>query len=409
VIRTYRYRLYPTRAQREALDEQLGACCELYNAALEHRRRMWHEHGVSVSYGAQSAELRRLRAAGLVPAEANFWSQQAVLRRLDRAFGAFFRRAAAGEKPGFPRFKSRRRFDTLTWTFKGNAGGVQITDRGQLRLQGVGGVKVKWHRPLPEDATLGEVKVTRSRDARRWHVCFYGDLPDPPAADRGVGPRPAIGIDLGVRHLMSLSTGERRAGPRAGERGRVAVRRAARKVARRRHGSHRRQNAAAALARQREREANRRRDSAHKVSREIAGRFNVIGVEDLRVRNMLRSASGTLPQPGRNVAQKRGLNRRIADQGWGQLVAMLAYKAEEAGGQLIKVNPANTSRTCAHCGTVDDRSRHAERFRCTACQHTDNADVNAAKVILARALAHEQTSRPGRGRQAPTDALAAVA
>jgi putative transposase len=407
VLRVYRFRIYPTPVQREALEAQLHGACELYNAALEHRRWMWREHGISVSCGDQSAQLRELRREGLLPGEANFWSQQAVLRQLDRAFRAFFARVVRGEKPGFPRFKSGRRFDTLTWTLKGNAGGVGIAEQSRLRLQGVGAVKVKWHRALPDDATLGEVKVTRTSDGRRWHVCFYADLPEPEATRRAAAG--AVGIDLGVRQLVSLSTGEQLAGPHSTDRSRGEVRRASRRVARRKRGSRRRRKAAALLARHREREANSRRDVAHKLSRWLADRFSVIAVEDLRIRNMLRSARGTVEQPGERVAQKRGLNRRIADQGWGQLASMLAYKAEEAGGRLIKVEPANTSRTCARCGIADARSRRDQRFRCVACGHSDDADVNAAKVILARALAHEGISRPGRGRQAPTDALAAVA
>ncbi len=369
---------------------------------------MWRDHGVSVGYGDQSAELRELRACGLLLAEANFWSQQAVLRRLDHAFHAFFARSARGEKPGFPRFKSRRRFDTLTWTLKGNAGGVAITPEGRLRLQAVGCVKVKWHRRLPASAVVGEVTIARSADGRRWHACLYAELPDPACGHRPAGAG-AVGIDLGVRQLVSLSTGEQHAGPRAARRNKVAVRRAARKLARRRRGSKRRAKAAALLARHREREANRRRDRAHKLSRQLVERFGLLAMEDLRIRNMVRSAAGTVETPGVHVAQKRGLNREIADQGWGQLVSMLAYKAEEAGRRLIKVDPAKTSRTCARCGTVDARSRRGERFRCTACAHVDDADVNAAKVILDRALAQERIGRPGRGRQAPTTALTAVA
>lgn len=409
MVRVYRYRLYPTRQQREALTQQLRACRELYNAALEHRRRMWREHRVSVRYGDQSAELRELRAAGLVPRDANFWSQQATLRQLDRAFGAFFARVARREKPGFPRFKGARRFDTLTWTCKGNAGGVKITEQGRLYLQGVGPVKVKWHRLIPAGSTLGEVKVTRSSDDRRWHVCFYVELPDAGLEREPTVGDTCVGIDLGVRQLISLSTGEQLTGPRCAERGRATLKRAARRASRRKRGSRRRAKAVALLARHREREAARRRDHAHKLSRQLVDRFELIAVEDLRIGNMLRSASGTLECPGVRVSQKRALNRQIADQGWGQLVSMLAYKAEEAGRRLIKVEPANTSRTCARCGAVDARSRHGERFRCVACGHPDDADVNAARVILQRALVREQANRPGRGRQASTAALAAVA
>jgi putative transposase len=408
VFRVYRYRLYPSGSQAEALDAQLVACCALYNAALEQRRRAWREHAISVTYGDQSAELRNLRAAGLLPAEANFWCQQAVLRRLDRTFQAFFARVARGEKPGYPRFKSARRFDTLAWTLKGNAGGVQITPHRRLRLQGVGAIKVKWHRELPADAVLGQVTVTRSSDGHRWHVCFHAELPDSPVEHARAG-RAAVGVDLGVRRLVSLSTGEQFPGPRPARRNRAGVRRAARKVTRRKRGSKRRQKAAALLARHREREASRRRDCAHKLSRELVDRFDLIAVEDLQIGKMIRSARRTVESPGNGVAQKRGLNREITDQGWAQLRTLLAYKAAEAGRQLIKVDPANTSRTCAECGAVDARSRRSEQFRCVDCGHTDDADVNAARVILDRALAQQGISRPGRGRQAPTDALAAVA
>ena len=126
VHRTYVYRLYPTTRQRQFLHLQIGAGRRLYNAALEHRRRHWREYRRRVTYGEQSAELRELRREGLMPIEANFWSQQEVLRRLDRAFRAFFRRVARGEAPGYPRFKTGGRFSTLCFSFAGNAGGVAI-------------------------------------------------------------------------------------------------------------------------------------------------------------------------------------------------------------------------------------------------------------------------------------------
>lgn len=407
--RVYRYRLYPTRRQREAIDSQLRAACGLYNAALEQRRDAWRRCKSSVGYHAQSAELRELRRAGLLDAGANFWSQQAVLRQLDRAFTAFFARLRRGEKPGYPRFKSVRRFDTLSWTMKGNAGGVAVTEHGRLRLQGIGHVKVKWHRPIPTDAILGEVKVTRrraGRDGARYDVAFCAEFQRP---KRTHPTGEAVGLDLGVRRLVSLSTGERIEGPRASRAASPAIRRAQRKIARRRRGSRRRAKAAAQLARQREREANRRRDCAHKLSRALAEHFALIGVEALAVRNMMRSAKGTLAEPGTNVAQKRALTRSIADAGWAQLLSFIAYKVEEAGGRLVEVDPAYTSQTCSRCGAVNARSRRGAGFACLACGHTDDADVNAAKMILSRALAQEGIEGPGRGLRARTPAVAGVA
>jgi putative transposase len=410
VQRTYRYRLYPTRRQREALHAQLRFARDLYNAALEQRRDARRRCQVSLDYHVQSAQLTELRreTPELCPPDGmNFWSQQAVLRRLDRAFESFYRRCARGEKPGYPRFKGQGRLDTLTWTMKGNAGGVAIRD-GRLYLQGVGCVKVKWHRPLPTSANPGELRVTRrgSDLTARYYVSIVLELPTHGPRDR-VGKR--VGIDLGVRQLVSLSTGTKLTGPRAGRGAAGAVRRAQRRLARRRRGSSRRRKAAALLARQREREANRRRDAAHKVSRILVDDFDLIAHEKLPIRNMIRSARGTARKPGQSVAGKRSLNREIADQAWGILLSFLAYKAEEAGRRVVKVDPAYTSRTCAVCGAADGRSRRAERFHCIACGHVDDADVNAAKVILARALAQGGIERPGRGRQAKTAAVAAVA
>jgi putative transposase len=406
VHRSYRYRLYPTRRQCEALDAHLRAACDLYNAALEQRRWLWREHGVSIGYGGQSAELRTLRAEGLLPAGANFWSQQEVLRRLDRAFSAFHRRVRTGESPGHPRFKSARRFSTLAWSFAGNAGGVAIRD-GRLYLQGIGSVKVKWHRAIPSEAKLSELRVTRKRGARhgwRYYATFQIELPDVKLRHH---PGVAVGLDVGIRIFARLSTGESIGGPRAGREGATTLRRLGRAHARTRKGSRRRAKAAARIARNREREANRRRDAAHKASRELVERFGLIAVEDLNLRGMLRSAAGTPGCPGRGVAAKSALNREIADQGWGQFLAMLAYKAEEAGGRVERVDPRGSSQTCAECRASDPRNRRDAVFRCVACGHRADADTNAARVLLARALL--QLQGPGRGLQARTPAVAGLA
>lgn len=360
--RTYRHRLCPTRRQTAALEGQLGEACDLYNAAFEHRRRMWHHHHRAVSYGDQSAELRGLRAAGLLDAEANFWSQQDVLRRLDRAFAAFFRRARAGERPGYPRYKARSRFDTLTWSFAGNAGGCALKD-GRLALQGVGHVKVRWHRTIPAEAQVKTVQV--KRQGSKWYACFSLD---------GVAAKPlpatgrAAGVDLGIETFAALSTGELIAGPRAERAGAKTVRRAQRRVARRKRGSSRRRRATALLARQREREANRRRDHAHKTARALIERFDVIAVEDLNVRGLAKGM----------------LARDCNDQGWAAFVACLRDKAEEAGRRVVLVDARNTSQTCSACGALVPKALGVRVHSC-ACGYRADRDVNAARNVLARA------------------------
>lgn len=130
------------------------------------------------------------------------------------------------------------------------------------------------------------------------------------------------------------------------------------------------------------------------LSRRLVRGHGLVAIEDLKIRNMTASARGTVEEPGRNVAQKAGLNRSILNVGWHALERMLAYKLEETGGLLVKVPAPWTSRTCAACGHVATESRKSQaEFRCVACNAADNADVNAARVILQRALANETEGR----------------
>jgi putative transposase len=356
--RIYRYRIYPTKRQIAGLEGQLDFARDLWNAALEQRKTAYRDFGVRVRLSEQQRELTALRGEG---PEMNYVCQEMVLQRLNLAFDAFFRRLRKGEKPGFPRFKSRGRFNTLSWR-QGQGGASVVNDR--LRLQGVGDVKVKWHRPLG-----GEVRQTRVTNRNgRWYAAFTVRLKAPaPMPKTGE----AIGVDLGVRRFATLSDGTHIVGPRPGRVAAPAIRRAQRKVARRQRGSHRRKKAVAELARRREREANRRLDAAHKAARSLVDRFDLIAVEDLRPANMVRS--------------NRGLAREITDQGWSTFLQFLDYKAESAGRRVVRVNPRNTSRTCFECGAVDRDSRKGPRFDCTTCGHRDDADVNAAKNILALA------------------------
>jgi IS605 OrfB family transposase len=153
------------------------------------------------------------------------------------------------------------------------------------------------------------------------------------------------------------------------------------------------------LARAKEREGDARRDALHKLSRRIVNDYDGIAVEALAIRNMLRSAKGTVEDPGRNVAAKSGLNRSIADAGWGTLVTLLREKAESAGRVVVSVDPKNTSRCCAQCGHIAAASRDGTRFACVKCGHRDHADVNAARVALglgSTMLAKDAPNETGR-------------
>jgi putative transposase len=188
-----------------------------------------------------------------------------------------------------------------------------------------------------------------------------------------------IGIDLGVARFLTTSDGEVEVNPRFVHRSQAELTAAQQTLARKQRGSKNRRRAKTAVAEVHRRVRNRRNDFHHKVARRLVETCDVIGLEDLSVKNMSASASETLAVPGTNVAAKRRLNRSILDAGWAQFVSILATKAEEAGRRLVQVNPRHTSQTCSQCGQVDTGNRVTQaEFRCRRCGFTAHADENAA-------------------------------
>lgn len=365
----------------------LTACVEahrlLYNAALEERREAYRRQKVSVRYGQQSAQLKDIRRADLDQGRWSFSSQQATLRRLNKAFEAFFRRVKAGRKPGYPRFKGRGWFDTVEWPKDGDGCRWDSSlESGQTRvyLQGVGHVRVHAHRKVE-----GRVKtVSVKREGRRWFVVLACD--DVPAQ-----PLPATGSvvgDMGVVSFLTTSDGSQISHPRHLDASRTQLTRAQHALSRCTRGSNRRHKARERVAALHAKVRHQRLDHAHKTALWLVRHHDVISHEALMVANMTRSATGTIEQPGSNVAQKSGLNRSILDAGWGVFLSVLTAKAESAGRLVIAVNPRNTSRTCPDCGHVDAGNRVAQaEFACVRCRYSGHADVVGALIILRAGLA----------------------
>ncbi|GAA3425889.1 RNA-guided endonuclease InsQ/TnpB family protein [Streptosporangium sandarakinum] len=384
--RSYKFLIRPTSKQAAALTACLEDHRALYNAALEHRRTAYAKTGVSIRYGDQSAELKHIRADDADgQGRWSFSSQQATLRRLDKAFAAFFARVKAGRTPGFPRFKGKGWFDTVTWPKDGD--GCRWDSQPDhptatfVRLQGVGHVRVHRHRPV-----RGTVKtISVKREGSRWYVALScDDVPARPLPATGA----VVGLDLGVAWLVTTSDGEHLANPRHLTASAEQLTAAQQALFRKKRGSKRRRKAVARIAALHAKVRRRRLDGAHKAALAVVRGYDVIVHEDLRIANMTRSASGTIDAPGRSVAAKSGLNRSILDAGWGVFLTILSHKAESAGRELITVNPANTSRTCSRCGHVAKENRLTQAaFRCVTCGHAAHADVNAAKNILRAGLA----------------------
>ncbi|MEU4537368.1 transposase [Streptosporangium sp. NPDC023825] len=386
VRRSFKFLLRPTRHQEVALTACLDDHRTLYNAALEHRRTAYRKAGVTVRYGEQSADLKHIRADDADgQGRWSFSSQQATLRRLDRAFAAFFARLQAGRIPGYPRFKGKGWFDTVTWPKDGDGcrwdSPPEHPTATFVRLQGIGHVRIHQHRPV-----RGTVKtISVKREGSRWYVILACD--DVPAeALPATGA--TVGIDMGVASLVTTSDGDHLDNPRHLTACADRLAAAQQDLARTKQGSKRRRKAVARVATLHGKVRRQRLDGAHKAALHLVRAYDVIAHEDLRIANMTRSASGTIDAPGRNVAQKSGLNRSILDAGWGVFLRVLADKAESAGRELIAVNPANTSRTCSRCGHCAQENRLTQaEFHCQRCAHTAHADANAAINILRAGLA----------------------
>ncbi|MHB8246673.1 MAG: RNA-guided endonuclease InsQ/TnpB family protein [Acidimicrobiales bacterium] len=393
--RAYKLRLRPTTQQHVALRQCLDAHRELYNALQERRdayeqvvRRAPNYWSTSrpkgpVGFASQSAQLPEIKASRAEIARWGAGSGKATLRRLNRAFDAFFQRAKAGQEPGYPRFKPAHRFDSVDWPSPGDACKWH-PEVSRVYLQGIGHVKVSVHRPVE-----GKLKtISVKRKGRRWFLVLLCDaVPVKPLEPTGS----EIGIDLGIASFATTSDVEHIANPRHGRRatvGRPPGWPPHNECLWPRSGDRRTGTRPGRLLPHCTARSPRCRDVHHQVARHLITDHDVLCVEDLKIKNMTRSAKGTMEAPGTNVAAKSGLNRSITDAGWGQFLSILKGKAEEAGRPVIDVDRRHTSQTCAQCRHVDPGNRVTQAvFRCLAYGHQAHADVNAACNILRAGLA----------------------
>jgi putative transposase len=354
-MRTYKYRLYPNKTQDKALGNVLWAACTLYNNALAYRKKRWQESRQGVTYYEQAAMWRDWRNEE--PADnplrtLNMSAGQQVLRRLDSAYRAFLK----GER-GSPRFKRLDRFNSVNYK---PGDGAAIRD-GRLYVQNVGLIRVRWHRELP--GVLKNIIITGR--SGRWHVCFQVEIEVDPAEHPH--RQSAVGVDVGIHHALALSTGEFVDSPRHLGKAKAKLRVLQRTAARRKKGGKNRRKAVHQLARQHEKVASARRDFWHKATRKLVDRFGTIVVEELNLNFMLRNGH---------------LARVAHDTGLGMFRELLTYKAIEAGGVVLAVNPRNTSQVCSGCGGVVQKPLQVRVHHCFDCGLILDRDTNAALNIL---------------------------
>lgn len=354
---TYRYRLYPTKAQKRLLEATLETCRRWYNACLEERKSAWDERMESIGKYAQLRKVKDHRRENPFAAQLHSHILQVTTCDLDRAFQAFFRRVKTGEKPGYPRFRGRDRFDSFGLKEYGN--GFRLDGR-RLKVTGIGRVAVRWHRSIQ-----GEIKTLRiRRQAGVWYASFNCDAKPEYLPSTGA----EAGIDLGIACLLTTSDGEHIENPTWYRSEQVRLSILQRRVARRKLGGANRKKAAQAAARQHEHVANRRRDFLKKLVSNLISRYDRIAVEDLQIPNMVRNPL---------------LAKSILDAGWGYFREHLSFKAAWAGKMVVAVAPAYTSKTCSSCGAVFEILPLAQRWVRCDCGLSMDRDENASRNVLA--------------------------
>jgi putative transposase len=391
--RAYVFRLRPTARQHVALGACVESHRELYNAALQERRDAWTASKTRINYGDQSAQLTEIRETRPDQAVWSFSSQQATLRRLNKAFAGFFRRVKAGQAPGYPRFKGKARFDSVEWPKDGDAA-RWLPEQRRVYLQGVGQVKVHLHREVQ-----GRVKTIQiKRQGRRWVLVLSCD-------DVPTNPLPATGrqagVDVGVASFATTSDGEHIDNPRWGRTAADKLTAAQQRLQRAQRGSKNRQRRRETVAARHRKIASQRKDFHHKQARALVEGYNLLVVEDLQIANMVRRAK-PVPDPANpgqfltnGARAKSGLSRSISDAGWGRFVSILRDKAEDAGRTWIEVDPRHTSDGCEQCGYAAPQNRVTQAvFVCQRCGHGPvQADEHAARNILRAGLAlHTQAA-----------------
>ena len=356
MLKTFRYRLYPTKAQQTKINSTLESLRWVYNETLAVRKNSWEQEHKSISLFKTNKLLTCWKKEHL---ELNsIFSQvlQDAQVRVDLAFKSFFRRVKAGQQEaGFPRFKGHGRYDSLTYTqfgfkLKGNI----------LSLAKIGDIKIKLHRPV--EGKMRRVTV-RKASTGKMYVSFIVEVENKPLSFKDGA---VVGVDVGLESFATLSNGEKIPNPRFFRNEEAELAKAQRKMSAEKKGSIVWRRRLGVVQRVHERIGNKRNNFVHQESRKLVDRFGVIAFENLNVKGMMQNGN---------------LAKSIGDAGWSMFVNTARYKAEEAGSKIVLVNPNGTSQICSRCGLVVKKDLSERTHRCECGLEIDR-DLNAAINIL---------------------------
>jgi len=379
VVKAYKYRIYPTKSQKTRFLNWYSMCRHLYNWSLQERQEAYAE-GKIVRYQDQQNALPVIKKDRPWYRDVHSQVLQDTLQRLDKAFKGFFRRVKAGEAPGYPRYKKRGQWNSVTFP--------QYRDKPApvVQIPKIGAIKLVLHRQIPQDAKVKTVTI--AEDGGKWYACFSTEMETSHLPEPKQGLPRAIGIDLGLIDLYYASDGEHIAAPRWYRSLMDKLARLQRRMAGAEKKSPRWHRFLSSIRKLYRKIRDKRMDFLHKEANKLLARADVIFHENLRIRNMSRR-----PKPKEKDGKylpngascKAGLNKSILDASWGMFISILRYKALEQGKQVIGIPPYYTSQTCPECGEVVKKSLSERTHRCP-CGCAMNRDHAAAQVILALGL-----------------------
>ena len=354
--KTFKYKIYANEKTIAKTEVWLELCRNLYNCALAERIYAYKMRHKSLSYISQQNELPELRKEFFEYQNINAQTLQMVLRRLNLAYDGFFRRLKHGEKKGFPRFKGKHRYDSIEftqhyWELNGK----------YLYIRNIGRFKLKLSRPIQGDIKTITIRRTPTN---KWYACFSCDnvlVHKLEKCDK------QIGLDVGIKSFCVDSEGVKIDNPKFLKQSLKLLKRKQRKLSRRIKGSIRRRKARLQVAKAYEKVSNQRNDFLHKLANKYISEYGIIYIEDLQIQNMVHN---------------KHLARSIADSSWGKFFELLSYKAEEAGREVIKVKPHNTSQICSECGEKVGKTLAERIHHCPYCGIILDRDENAARNIL---------------------------
>lgn len=374
MLRVVKVRLYPNKEQQTLIHKTFGSCRFVYNKMLDSKIKA-HKNDIKIS----TYELKKTLVPMKKEEDTKFLSEvdstalQNSVLNLDKSYKNFFRRVKLGEKSGFPKFKSKHNsqqsYQTSTAKIK----------NAKLYLPIIGEVKTKFHR----GDIKGKIKtVTVSCEANQYFACI--NYEDALIESNKVNNGKHIAIDVGVKVFAYTSENEiiNPNKEHSLENDIKKMIKAQKVLSRRKKGSKNRLKAKEKLAKKHLKIKNKRDDFLHKISNRLSEN-QTIKVENLKIKSMSKQAKGTIENPNMRASAKRGLNRSILQQSWGRFFIFLEYKLKRNGGELIRINPKNTSLTCSNCGHISKENRKTQaKFICTSCNISLNADYNASLNIL---------------------------